>query len=330
MNRYYKMKSCLSVLFFFLFSCAQAQSLTDSLRVEDAKKILHFLASDSMKGRQNYSPEIRTAANYIAQSFQQAGLSTLPTYKSFFYPFAIRKKIEVLKDSVGMNYPEDALLNVIGVLPGKTRAREIVIFSAHYDHVGIIGKKIYNGANDNASGTTALLMLAKYFALRADNERTLVFCAFAGEEMGLHGSKALAPRIQPDAIVAMINLEMLGVPQVGKSAFFITGSQHSNLKAIFETALNGQCRIVSEPDEEKELFQRSDNYPFAKRGIPAHSIMASDDDDKCYHRSCDDVNRIDFDNFVAIVKCLAVATKKIIGGMQTPSRIKAESLEDGY
>ena len=308
----------------------QAQAPADSFRVDDAKKILHFLASDSMKGRQNHSPEIKVAANYIAQSFQQAGLSSLPGFKTFFYPFVIRKKLEVLKDSVGTAYPEDVLLNVIGILPGKSKPKELVIFSAHYDHVGIIGKKIYNGANDNASGTTALLMLAKYFAQRADNERTLVFCAFAGEEMGLHGSKVLAPRIQPDAVVAVINLEMLGIPQVGKNAFFITGSQHSNLKTILESSLNGGCKIVAEPSEEKELFLRSDNFPFAQRGIPAHSIMASDDDDKCYHRSCDDIERIDFDNLVGLVKCIATAMADIINGTKTPSRIRTESLQDGY
>jgi len=324
------MRALVILLLFVTNADLQAQVPADSFRVEDAKKILNFLASDSMKGRQNYSPEIRVAANYIAQSFQQAGLSTLPASKTYFYPFVIRKKLEVLKDSVGMAYPEDVLLNVIGVLPGKSKPKELVIFSAHYDHVGIIGKKIYNGANDNASGTTALLMLAKYFAQRADNERTLVFCAFAGEEMGLHGSKVLAPRIQSDAIVAVINLEMLGIPQVGKNAFFVTGSQHSNFKNILESSLNGGCKIVPEPSAEKELFLRSDNYPFAQRGVPAHSIMASDDDDKCYHRSCDDIKRIDFDNLVNLVKCIAVATAGIINGTQTPSRIKTERLQDSY
>src|SRR5688572_15338076 len=106
------------------------------------------------------------------------------------------------------------------MLPGRSKPEEFIIYSAHYDHEGMVaGKKkdkIMNGANDNASGTAALLMLAQYFAQRKDNERTLVFCAFAGEEIGLKGSRELAQILDPQKVKAGINLEMLGVPQYGK------------------------------------------------------------------------------------------------------------------
>src|SRR5690606_6413260 len=119
--------------------------------------------------------------------------------------------------------------NVVAILPGKDKAGELVIFSAHYDHVGTRstnfalpytpergkpekGDTIYNGANDNASGISAMIMLARYFAATGSNSRTIVFIAFAGEEEGLYGSSKLALRVDHPTVAAMINLEMLGIP----------------------------------------------------------------------------------------------------------------------
>ncbi len=96
-----------------------------------------------------------------------------------------------MKDSNGIFIPEKSLLNVIGVLEGKFKRSEAIIFCAHYDHVGIENREVYNGANDNASGVTALIVLAEYFSKRKDNERTIIFCGFSGEELGLFGSSAL-------------------------------------------------------------------------------------------------------------------------------------------
>ena len=217
--------------------------------------------------------------------------------------------------------------NIIGVLPGKTRPSETILISAHYDHEGVYsGRKrkdsILNGANDNASGTTAMLMLADYFAQRNDNERTLIFCAFSGEEMGLLGSRDFAGYIVPETVVAGINLEMLGVPQYGKKKVFVTGYRYSSLPELLEAWLKeAGLKIMREPDEEKLLFERSDNFSFAKKGIPAHTIMASDDDDKCYHQPCDEAGRIDTGNLTEIIKAIAKAIQPLVSGEATPGRI---------
>ena len=138
---------------------------------------------------------------------------------------------------------------MIGVLEGRSKPGEAIIFSAHYDHVGIQKGAIHNGANDNASGTTALLLLADYFAKRNDNERTLIFCAFAGEELGLFGSSAFVPHINTDSVIAVINIEMIGVSSVGRNAFFITGAEHSNMGMNYcKKQLKGKARIRREPD----------------------------------------------------------------------------------
>lgn len=217
--------------------------------------------------------------------------------------------------------------NVVGMLKGSTKPDEIIILSAHYDHEGVYKTKrnkdsIMNGANDNASGTTALLQLAKHFAQQQNNERTILFCAFSGEELGLLGSEDFSRQVNAEKVIALFNLEMLGFPQFGKQKVFITGHEYSSLPAILSSALqeNG-LTVISEPDVEKRLFQRSDNFPFAQKGVPAHTIMASDDDEKCYHEPCDDIKRIDFDNLNHIIKALSKAIQPFTTANADPGRI---------
>ncbi len=216
-------------------------------------------------------------------------------------------------------YQRSVQYNMAGLLPGKAKGGEIVLFSAHYDHLG----KGYNGANDNASGVTALLLLADYFAKKKNNERTLLFCAFSGEEDGLLGSTYFSRQVNADSIIAGINLEMLGVPQYGATTIFITGGEHTALPSLlipdFEKA---GLKVINEPAAEKNLFQRSDNYPFAQKGVPAHTIMASDDDDPCYHKRCDDLTRIDIDNLTAIIQAIAKAVEGLVNGTVMPPRLR--------
>jgi len=109
------------------------------------------------------------------------------------------------------NFP---LFNVAGIIPGKSKPNEYVIFSGHYDHIGIlqaVGQdSIANGADDDASGVTAMLTLADYYKKQNNNERTLIFVAFTAEELGMYGSKYFSNHINADQVVAMINMEMIG------------------------------------------------------------------------------------------------------------------------
>ena len=235
-------------------------------------------------------------------------------------------------DSISLSgvgsYYDNVGYNVVGILPGRTRPDEIILFSAHYDHEGVFmrGRKrdsIMNGANDNASGTTALLLLAKYFASRGDNGRTIMFCAFSGEELGLLGSKFFVENVNTQNIVAGINLEMIGIPQYGKNNIFFTGYDRSSLPPILEKQFSSTpVKVKPDPSPDKELFKRSDNFPFVEKGVPAHSIMSSDDDDKCYHRPCDEIKRIDLQHMTTIIRAIAVASETLISGKDTPSRIE--------
>lgn len=233
-----------------------------------------------------------------------------------------------IKFSGNKKLMSSVLYNVVGMIPGHSFPQETIIFSAHYDHVdrGIVGDAggIYNGANDDASGTTAVLALAKYFARRNDNERTLIFCLFAGEELGLYGSKSFINMVKPDNIKAVINIEMIGMTNAtGKNAFMVTGSYLSDLTKILRRNLKGEkFKVMDQSRDPKLLFQRSDNYPFAEEGIPAHTIMCSDDNEPCYHKTCDDVNRIDIGNMTRIIQAIAKSCLSLISGKDTPTRIK--------
>lgn len=233
-----------------------------------------------------------------------------------------------VKISPNKNIANANLYNIVGMIPGRSHPEEAIIFSAHYDHVdrGINGEAdgIYNGANDDASGTTAVIELAKYFSMRRNNERTIIFCLFAGEELGLYGSRAFINFVKPESIKAVINIEMIGVHNIaGKNTFILTGSDYSDLYKILNKNLKGdKVKILMQKSDTANLFGRSDNYTFAREGIAAHSIMCSDDNEPCYHKPCDDISKIDIENMTRIIRAIAKATATLINGKDTPSRIK--------
>jgi hypothetical protein len=226
------------------------------------------------------------------------------------------------------------LSNVVGILPGKSRPNEYVIFSGHYDHLGIgkavQGDSIYNGANDDAAGTTAVMMLAKYYAKKRDNERTLIFAAFTAEESGGHGSVYFSKQFNPDQVMAMFNLEMIGTESKwGKNSAYITGYEKSSMGEILKKNLVGsQFTFYPDPYLDQNLFYRSDNATLAELGVPAHTISTSKmDSEPNYHKASDEVQTLDLDNMTEIIKAIAKSATSIISGQDTPSRVDTSKLK---
>ena len=115
---------------------------------------------------------------------------------------------------------------------------------------------------------------------------------------------------------------MIGFPGLGKDRVFITGEKYSDLPYILGSALEkNRIKVLADPDESSELFKRSDNYPFVLKGIPAHTIMAGTDKDRCYHQPCDEVDRIDIANMTRIIKAIAASVENLVNGELTPTRI---------
>ncbi|WP_259068768.1 M28 family metallopeptidase [Mucilaginibacter sp. X4EP1] len=220
------------------------------------------------------------------------------------------------------------LFNVAGVIPGKTKPDEYVIFSAHYDHLGILkpvqGDSIANGADDDASGTTAVIELAKYFKTLNNNARTLVFVTFTAEEIGEFGSQHFATTVDPAKVIAMFNIEMIGKKsKFGKNAAFITGFERSDFGPILQKNLEGSpYKFHPDPYPEQDLFYRSDNASLARVGVPAHTISTDEIDiDKLYHTVKDEVSTLDIGNITSMIKALAISSKSIVAGIDTPTRI---------
>lgn len=236
------------------------------------------------------------------------------------------KSFEVEAKTVREDFP---LFNVAAVIPGKSKADEFVVFSAHYDHIGIlepVGKdSIANGADDDASGTTALIALARHFKKEDIQERTLIFVAFTAEEIGMLGSKYFSTNIDADKVAAMINIEMIGKDsKFGPNTLYLTGYHHSNLGELMQENLKGTAfTFHPDPYPTQNLFYRSDNAVLAALGVPAHTFSTSQiDKDEYYHTVKDEVSTLDIQNIKSSIEAIAKGVVGIVTGAQTPSRVE--------
>ncbi len=230
---------------------------------------------------------------------------------------------------------EMPLSNVVGIIPGKSKANEYVIFSGHYDHLGISSRNmkdndsIYNGANDDAAGTTAMIMLAKYYKALNQNERTLVFAAFTAEEIGGFGATYFSKQFDPKQVMAMFNIEMIGTESKwGKNSAYITGFDKTNMGEILQKNLEGTGFMFHpDPYPDQQLFYRSDNATLARLGVPAHTIStAKMDQEPHYHKASDEIGTLDMDNMSSIIRAIALSARGIVAGKETPSRVDTSTL----
>ena len=286
----------------------------DSLTV---KKHLYTLASDEMEGRKAGTPGIEKAAKYIEKEFEKIGLTTfegLETYRQTFNFTPRRGKEEITS------------ANIIGVLEGKSKKDEYVIISAHYDHLGMKNTgddKVFNGANDDASGVTGILALAEYFK-KVGNERTIIFAAFTAEEMGLIGSTHFGKGIDASKFVAGINLEMIGkTPSFGPNTAWLTGFNRSNFGKIVQNNLKGSgYQLFADPYKKFNLFFRSDNASLARLGVPSHTFSTTPIDvDKDYHKASDEAETLNMTVITQTIQAVARGTESIINGKDTPTRV---------
>jgi len=224
------------------------------------------------------------------------------------------------------------LANIAGKITGRIKD-EFVLFSGHYDHVGIRSgtepDSIFNGANDNASGTTAVVALADYFKQLGQPERTLLFVAFTAEEMGGYGAQYFSRQLNPDEIVAMFNIEMIGKPAVeGPNTAWITGFERSDFGEILQQSVEGTSfQFYPDPYPDQNLFYRSDNATLARLGVPAHSISTTPIDvDGDYHQASDEVQTLDLDHLTNTIKAVAKGAATIISGEKTPTRVDTSQL----
>ena len=268
------------------------KSFSNSSKVGE---IISFLASDELKGRDSGSEGIEKAADFIAAIFRENNIA--PYFSAY-------------KDTLS-NFEKPAY-NIVGFIEGNDTdlKNEFVIIGAHYDHIGMInaqnGDAIANGANDNASGTTTVLELARYFGNAKTNKRSIIFALFSAEEKGLLGSKHLAKKLKEQNLnlYTMLNFEMVGVPLVGKDYFmYVTGYERSNLAEVSNSYTREKLVGFLPTAKEFNLFMRSDNYPFHTQfGVPSQTYCTFDFTNfDHYHKVGDETKLMDFDHMATLV-----------------------------
>jgi hypothetical protein len=246
-------------------------------------------------------------------------------------------KIKSLNGSVSIKSVEYTLTNTIAYLEGTDEKlkNQYVVFSGHHDHLKPLENdtakdKIFNGADDDASGVTGVLTLAEFFSKKADNKRSIIFMTFTAEEIGLLGSTEIGKVFPVDInnVVAMANMELIGgLSKWGRNAVYVTGYERSDLFNILKEANKDTTnfKIYPDPYPTFNLFYRSDNASLARLGVPAHTFAATDmDNNKTYHQVSDDYKSMDVDNLFHVINGIGNAMSVIISGEKTPTRVTLE------
>lgn len=288
------------------FDSAKAQTALADL-TREVRADMAFLADDDLHGRGSATRDEHIAALFAASQFQSLGLepggpagsylqkSTLPDP----LPERLKQRLARFEDT-----PHKETWNAIAILPGSDPKLkgEVILLTAHLDHLGVAkpdpakpdADLIYNGADDDASGTTAVLALAHVLATGPRPKRTVVFALFGSEEIGGFGARAFlaAPPTPLTNIVANLEFEMIGRPDpaVPAGTLWLTGYERSTLGP--ELAKQG-ANLVQDPHPKEQFFQRSDNIALARQGVIAHTVSSfglhTD-----YHHPSDDLSTIDF------------------------------------
>lgn len=215
-----------------------------------------------------------------------------------------------------------AAVNVVGVLRGSDPLLrdEIVLIDAHYDHLGmrgpgVKGDSIFNGADDDASGVTAVLEIARQMSAGARPRRTIVFAATIGEETGMQGTNWFIahPPFPLTQLVANMEIEMIARPDSlagGPGKAWLTGFERSNMGDQLAAA---GIPIVADKRLDQHFFERSDNIAFARRGIVAHTLSTFNLHTD-YHQVSDDLSHVDFTHMAAVINAATKATRVLSDG----------------
>ena len=275
------------------------------VKEKEVAATLQFLASDELEGRETGQPGLVKAADYLEQLFKDNNVK--PYFRTY------RDTLSTFKGNA---------FNIVGYIEGTDAVlkKEFIILSAHYDHIGITkkgvnGDFINNGANDDASGTTAVAEMAKYFNVFNNNKRSILFVFFAGEEKGLLGSKHLAKKLkaQDFKLYAQFNIEMIGVPMKRDYLAYITGFDKSNMGAKMNEYTGKQTIGFLPKEAEYQLFYRSDNFSFYDVfKVPCHSVSTFDFENfEFYHHVSDDFKAMDISHMTSFIQELLPAITKM-------------------
>jgi Zn-dependent M28 family amino/carboxypeptidase len=291
-------------------ACAQKPAARGEGAITEAliRRHINVIADDSMLGRNTPSRGLELTASYVASQFKRLGLKPGGDSNSYIQRYSLSKapptggrdgaKPETAPNSVGILIGSDPVLR-----------DEYIVISAHMDHVGTNGAStkdsIWNGADDDASGTAGVLALAEALS-QAPPKRSVIFLTVSGEEHGLWGSAWFAsnPPVPIRKIVANVNLDMIG--RNWKDSIVVVGLEHSDLgnTVMKVSAMHPELGItpMRDPWPQENFFGRSDHYNFARRGVPAIFFFNGVHED--YHQPSDSPDKIDAEKESRVVRLI--------------------------
>lgn len=304
----------------------------NSITVSDLEEYLYVLASDSMQGRETGTLGQRNAANYIANFFKEIGI---PPYKynTYFQKFKVRNVRRYGKWKKNSNNKYIKGENIIGYIEGTDLKDELLVITAHYDHLGTKEDSlIYNGADDNGSGTSAIMEIAQAFMLAKKEgygpRRSVLIMPVSGEEKGLLGSKYYTenPIYPLENTVANLNVDMIG--RIDKyhnnsNYVYLIGSDrlstelHEISEAVNDKYINLELDYkFNDEDDPNRYYYRSDHYNFAKNNIPVIFYFNGVHAD--YHKASDTVEKINFEKIEKIARYIFLTAWEIANRNERP------------
>jgi len=278
------MKILYIVPFALMLSCCSSvknQNSTASAKLDtQLLKDIEVLSSDAYQGRKTGTKGAEMARAYIIERFQKLGLKSYPQHVNYAQDFKFKSRNADVNGT-----------NIIGYIPGK--GNNVIVVSAHYDHLGIIKDEVFNGADDNASGTAGLLKIAAYFAKNKPNN-TIIFASFDAEEMGLQGAKAFVsnPPVPINTISIDLNMDMIS--HSDKAELYVCGTfKYPDLKK-YVVNNNPNIKILFGHDDPKlghdDWTNQSDQGAFNAKNIPF--LYFGVEDHKDYHKATDEYSTI--------------------------------------
>ncbi len=280
----------------------------DRISAQSLEEHLSFIASDKLGGRATPSPGLDAAADFIAESFQRAGLEP---------------------GIAGGYFQQGLARNVVGILRGSDpQLRDTcVVLSAHYDHLGTQRGRIYHGANDDGSGTVSVMEVAAALAAMSPHpKRSIVFATFYGEETGETGSRYFVNHPVCASTIADLNLEQLGrtdsTEGTRRNSAALTGFDFTDISRVVAQAGKATgVRIYDDLANGDHFFEMSDNVSFAEKGIPATTLavtfMFPD-----YHEPGDTWQKIDYANMAKVDRAVALAVILLANADEPPHWIR--------
>ena len=316
------------LILIFPFFCSSQENIkyANTININDLYDHINVLASDSLEGRETGKPGQKKAAKYIANHFQKIGI---PPYKrkTYFQKFKVKSKRHVCKcDDCDLTFFKRVFKsnqiikgeNVLGYIEGTDLKDELIIITAHYDHLGKHDSLIFNGADDDASGVAGAMEIAEAFMIAKKEgygpRRSILIMPVSGEEKGLLGSKYYTdnPIYPLNSTIANLNIDMIGRlddwHSTGDYVYLIGSDRLSyDLHNINEEINSNYTKLeldykYNDEDDPNRYYYRSDHYNFAKNNIPVIFYFNGVHED--YHRPSDTIEKLDFNKIKKISKLI--------------------------